>query len=364
MTLVLLPLVVLGAIVAWAAGARPRSILVGVLAASVLLLVSSVVLVGAVAVFEDDDDDPAASALDVRDVDARVQAVTDDGRFAEPRRPIDGLVDGESRLIEVTGLPSDDTVLARQCRTGDRVCDPSIPARVDRDGNAVFLFEFRACDECSLVLTDDEAGRLVSVPLVFGVAVPPAAIELDRSSALTPGDVMTVTLTDFTPGTYTVTFCTPPGPVDPASCGRPAPEVTVEIDASGAATVELPVYEGPVGIDRDSCSRGNRCAVAVPGRADVAVVPFTFAGSADANPGTLQMVLGFATAAVLLAVALVWMRRGPWTPPDGDPFAGIELVDPFVGLEDDEDDDEHEDDQPATSRRRKRNAPVATSATR
>jgi hypothetical protein len=97
----------------------------------------------------------------------------------------------------------------------------------------------------------------------------------------------------------------------------------------------------------------------VLGRADVAVVPLTFGGSADARPGTTQVVIGLAVAVGLLAVAVVTMRRGPMVPPDGDPFAGIELVDPFADLGPDDPDDE-ELDQPATSRRENETAPTAT----
>src|SRR6478736_483410 len=98
MTLIFLPLIVLGAVVAWAAGARPRQILVGAAAGAAVLLVTSVVLIVGVAMFDDGDDSGSFPVGNIRGADSQIEVTVVDGQFAAPRHPIDGLVDGETRL--------------------------------------------------------------------------------------------------------------------------------------------------------------------------------------------------------------------------------------------------------------------------
>jgi hypothetical protein len=373
-TIVLLPLVAIGALVAWAAGMRPRLIAWGALVACLLLLVASIALFGAFA-FLDDDSDGTSNPTEQQAVRRPDERITDvevgDDAFAAPVGAIDDLTDGEVRLIEIDGLPAADGALARQCQPGDGRCGLAVPIQADDDGRARFLFEFaerlRAdptdCtrEPCTLVVHDADGDQVAAVPLVFGATVDGGVLSVERPRAVATGESVAVSLTGFRPGPVTVALCAPPGPADAESCGAPGPEVVATISASGAATVELPVAEGAVGSRGARCARGLPCAVAVLGRPDIAVVEIGFAGSADARPGTTQVIVGLSIAALLLAAAAIAIRRGPWTPPGGDPFAGIEIDDPFADLDDLPDDADADVAQPATSRRVNANVPAATS---
>ena len=356
MTIVLLPLVVVGAVVAWAAGARTTHVLAGSAIAVVVLLVGAVGL--GIALSGDDDENDRGSVS--RPVDESIAVATEDDEFARPIRPISGVGDDPTRLIEVVGLPSNREASAMQCVADAARCEPGVPVLADDDGRAVFLFEFTTCpaEQCTFVMVDEDGERLLSSPLVFDGAAGDGTLALDPDRGLRPGDTIEVALSGFEPGPVTVTYCTPPGAIEPAACGAPAPEVQAVIGAGGGATVELPVHVGPVGRDRGDCGRGHPCAVAVAGRPDVAAVRIAFAGSADAQPRTAQVVIGLAAAALLLALAYWVSRRGPWVPPDGDPFEGVTLDDPFKDLDLDPDLDGGEP-QPATSRRRNVIAPSA-----
>lgn len=378
MTLVLLPLVAIAAVVAWAMGVSPRVVAWASAIAVALLVVSTVALVGVGVVIdgdgEGDDDDSATFAVGAtRTVDEYLTTLSDDRDFAAPSRPIDDLKDGEARLIEVDGLPGDGAGRARQCRADERRCGPAIPVQADLEGRARFLFEFTAqlpgdqsvdcgTEPCTILVTDVDGERLVSVPLVFGASVTTAVVDVDRSRGLGSEEIVSVSLTGFRPGPVTVTLCTPPGPVDPASCGSPAPEVVAMVGADGKASVELSVRAGQVGSRGAVCDRGRPCGVGVIGRPDVAVLKIGFSGTNDARPGRAQVVVGLAIAAMLLLAAAVGIRRGPWTPPGGDPFAGIVLDDPFADLDLEPDLEADRFTQPATSRRVKDRVPAPKSA--
>jgi hypothetical protein len=211
------------------------------------------------------------------------------------------------------------------------------------------------------VVTKADNERVVATPLVFGRAVGEGLLSLDRRTAVDAGRTITVSLSGFEPGHKTVTYCTPPGPIEPETCGAPAPEVVVYIGNDGTGTAELPAYVGPVGRERSDCGRGHPCAVGIAGRPDVAVQRLTFAGSADARPSATQVLIGLAVAAALLVLAYAVSRRGPWAPPGGDPFEGIVLDDPFKCLDAGERDADNADAQPATSRRAKLSAPITVS---
>jgi hypothetical protein len=328
---------------------RERKLPVTVVAALVAAaLVAGIVMV-AVAVAWPDPDDHVQDLVvpaPLREVDERVDAVTSDDRFAAPRVPIDGLRDGESRLVEVTGLPRGASLRALVCSAEPVRCGEALPIRSDDAGSAQFLFEFATtvrsgstaigsadCTErpCALRIDDADARTVLSVPLVFGARAEAASLRVERASGVRSGDELVAVLAGFAPGTrLTVTLCTPPGPVDPSRCGAPAPEADVVVDHQGRGRAVLDVRPGAVGAHGERCGRGDPCAVAVSGRPDVAVAELTFAGSGSADPGAAQLVVGLLVAAGLCAAAVAVLRRETWTTPDGDPFDGITLDDPFA----------------------------------
>jgi hypothetical protein len=330
-----------------------------------LVLLVALALVRGFGIGVSDDDDASPSEADVQAIDERIVLDDDRDGFLRPQQTIDGLVDGDVRLLRVEGLTDDAAGTVRQCAAASGgACAPSIPMQADRRGRATFLFEFRrdvggadcASAACVIVIDDGRSGP-TALPVTFGAERRPGAIRLDRRRQLAQGEVLEVRLIGFGPGPTTVTYCTPPGPSDRRSCGAPAPEVVVQVGVDGIGSAPFPVYVGAVGRTGDQCRRGDDCAVAVPQSPDVAVVEVGFAGSADAAPGGLQLAIGLTVAAVLLAAAAVAIRRGGWTPPGGDPFAGIDIDDPFADVSLDD------DPQPATSRRTKANDPAATTTT-
>jgi hypothetical protein len=348
------------------------SVAVVVGGALLLVLLALGGLVGVRAGGSDDEETGATTAVAVGEahaIDERIDLDEEPRGFERPQVAIAGLVDGEARLLRVDGLPAGRAGTARQCaaRSGGP-CAPSIPLLADDDGRATFLFVFAAdlgsgtdcvTERCVLAI-DEGDNRQATLTLLFGEERRAGAIRIDRRTRLEDGEVLGVRLLGFDAGPATVTFCTPPGPSDPGACGDPAPEVVVDVGADGTGTAELPVHVGAVGRNGDDCRRGERCGVAVPARPDVAVVEVGFAGTADARPDRLQVVVGLVVAGLLVVAALVVLRRGRWTPPGGDPFEGVVLDDPFADI-DLFPEDEGADGQPATSRRRK-HADPATSA--
>jgi hypothetical protein len=335
--------------------------------------VSSLAIFGIeVSLDSDDDDAPSTQRVVTRPVDETLEIVVDDGRFAAARAPIDSLSDGETRLVAITGAEDGAELRAVQCAADARRCGRALPIRADDRGRAGFLFEFAATiadapdgdcvrASCVLLVVDDDGDTVVSTPLVFDEQRTVGSMRIDQRSQLQPDQAIDVHLEGFAPGALVVvSFCTPPGPVDASRCGSPAPEVPVTIDASGRADVTIAAHVGDVGSNEGRCRRGDECAIAIIGHPEVAVTRISFAGSADAQPGRTQVIAGLLVAAVLMIVAAILIRRGPWTPPGGDPFEGVTIDDPFAGMELDTTDDPWTHDQPATSRRENESAPTVT----
>ncbi len=343
----LLPLVLVGAFVAWALGVPGRRVVVTAGAASVLLVVSTIVLFGAVGLVEErgdgatgEADGATARPLRTRPVDVVLTDPDERADFPISPPPIVGLGDGDLLLVEAD--VGRRVVQVAQCVAGTRRCAPAVRVEPDDEGVVRTLVAFTRTIElaggdvdcataaCVLALVaGDEVVR--SVALEFGPPRPVPRLGV-RAGEVRAGEDVVVDLVDFPGGPAVVTVCAPPGPSDPAACGAPAPEVEVDVPASGMATVRYPVEPGRVGSGGASCRRGEPCAIAVPGVA-AAPVEITFASLADAEPPGRRLSVGLGAAAALLLGAAWLIRRTDWTPVDGDPFADVVLSDPFDDID-------------------------------
>jgi hypothetical protein len=160
--------------------------------------------------------------------------------------------------------------------------------------------------------------------LVFGRPAPKPTVRLANGGRMRAGDEVTARLAGFVPGErVTVTWCTPPGPIDPAGCGAPAESTIVTTDDDGAASAVLAVPE-TVGERQASCGPRRPCAIAVRG-ATVPVAPavVAFAG-ADGPDLPTGRVLGGVAAALLAGALALWLVRSREAV-ELDPFAGVSL---------------------------------------
>lgn len=353
----LLPVVGIVALVAVALGVPARRVAVwsGATAAG-LVVASAVSLVfivgiergeeadgGDVAARVDDGDDGAPA---LRRVDAEL-APADAGDFPDPPVPIDGLADGDTRLLRIVDHHD---VTVHQCPADDvrpAACSPGIPARAWSDRDLVVLVQLEASFRggagevdclrraCAVVAFGDDSEAVAARPLEFGRAVAEPTVRVaDR--ALEPGDVITVRLGSFPPGARgAVTLCVPADDAGAPRCGRPAPVVPFRAGPDGDAEVDVPAYTGAVAGGAGTCARRNPCAVGVVG-APVAApfAPLRFAPPGGPSVPVERAGAGLTVAALLALAAAVVVRRTDWTPAGGDPFAGVSLGgDPFAGID-------------------------------
>jgi len=321
----LLPLVLVGAVVAWALGVPGRRVAIVAGAGSALLVLATVAAFVAIGMTEVEGDGAAegggpAPSRRIRSADVVLEEPDERVDFPVPAPPVAGLVDGDALLVEADVGRA---VVVAQC-AGAR-CAPGVAVQPDDRGVVRTLVSFERVLElstgeadcgttsCTLVLVaGDEVVR--SVPLAFGpVTVPSLVLGVGEVRS---GDEVLVTLRGFPEGPAAVTLCAPPGPSDPSACGAPAPEVVADVPASGRP----PPGSGP-------------CAVAVPGVAAAPAQQVTFAALDDADPPRRRVVAGLAASAALLLVAGWLVRRTSWIPPEGDPFAGVVLSDPFDDID-------------------------------
>lgn len=312
---------------------RNAAVGAGVAVGAVVFLIVVTSILGLVLGGESEDD-PSRSPRSDRLVDASFVDAGDDP-FPALARPLDGVRRGDAVYLEAE-LHS--PVSARLCGDGARVvvgCGPALAVDEPADGTARFLFELIPASDvdcrespCSIVLFEDGGDVVGSVPVVFGVAQPHPSIDLGVGAPFAAGEEVVVRLDGFRPGQeVVVTQCTPPGPIEARACGAPAPERSVEIGDDGTAMVEFPVHIGRVG--SGECRRGRPCGIGVVGGGQLApVATLTLAGTAGADPPRGRVVGGLAVAVVAAAAGAVLLRRSDWSPIDGDPFAGIELVVP------------------------------------
>lgn len=340
MFVVLLPLVAIAAVVAWALGVPGRRVALAAGGAAALLVVATV-LVGAFELSEErgaeDVSDERFAARPVRPADVVLTPPEERAAFPAPPPAISGLAPRDVVMVEaLVGRQGD--VLAAQCELGALRCAPGIIVRPDDEGVVRALVPLERtirfaggsvdCAErrCGLVIGGDHV--IYSVPLIFGARAATPTLEVSGGRALRHGGEVLVTLRDFPPGPVTVTLCAPPGPIDPGACGAPAPEVVVDVPSTGRARVRYLARVGAVGSSGATCRAGAACAVATPGVA-AAPAEITFSRLAHADPPGRRVATGLGVAAVLLLAAGWVLRRTDWTPTEGDPFVGVVLSDPF-----------------------------------
>lgn len=285
---------------------------------------------------------------------------------------VDELAEVATRLVLVrTGR----TVLLRQCQLDGEdtivACAPAIAATPkDFEDTVVTLVEllatFRAVggsrvdcrvERCALVVHPEEDGdgplvQLAGAELVFGGAAPPGSIEVTTRVPVGQDDEIAVRLKGFPAGDrVTIGWCSPPGPVDRAACGEPAPTATVTIGADGTASASLDVPAEDEGPGTRTCSARRPCAVAVVDadrQATFAVAKVAFVGAPGPDLPAGRLLAGLGLALALLIGALVLARRTDWQEAGADPFLGVSLAVPewdAISL----DDDPADELEPATS---------------
>jgi hypothetical protein len=344
---VLVPAVVLAVVVAIALGVPDRRALTWGGGAVGALVVLTGVSVAVVVIVEGDDDPAPRRGVPVRGVDVVLEPPVDDP-FADPDAPVAGMADGDTLLVR---LPDERRQTVHQC-PADRVqpssCAPGIPAprRGDRGGPVVLVEVSEEitpsarrvdCREQACVLAAfDPDGRATAVrPLAFGDATPPARV-MAPAAPVVPGEAVTVRLRDLPPGAQgAVTLCVPGPDGGAPACGAPAPEVPFEADREGAASVELAIETGPVAGGAGRCERRSPCAIGVVGApVPTRYVPVRFSAPPGPDVPAERLAAGLATAGLLAAAAVLVVRRNDWSPPGGDPFAGVTLGDdPFAGVD-------------------------------
>lgn len=267
----------------------------------------------------------------------------DDETFARPAAVIDELPDDAVRLVAV---PGDGRVLLQQCALGPddapRACGRAIPVGWSEAVQAGLVDLHRilptvagptvdcATSRCAVVARADYDDRPVTAMavLVFGQVAPAPSLSLSHATGRHPGDRVTVALRGLPPGERVqVTWCVPPGPVEPRACGAPASTITTAADDGGNVALALAVPT-KVGTMQVRCGPRQACAVAVIG-STVPLTPATvgFAGARGPDVPVGRAVAALAAAALLgvLALWLLHRRPGERAP---DPFEGVSLAVP------------------------------------
>jgi hypothetical protein len=283
--------------------------------------------------------DPAAPQL--RAIDAVLPGFSDDDELARPAPVLDELPDTAIRFVELgTSVPAILQQCALDARDQPTACGPATPAGYWDDAQVALVELHRelttadgrvvdcASARCVLVAREPEGGKLVTGSvLVFGRPAPQAELTVSGGRDRRPGERVTARLAGFDPRTrVTVTWCAPPGPIDPTACGTPAASTVVTTDSGGEATVELLVPD-EVGERQAPCGPRATCAVAVRGAAvPVAPVPVGFAGAAGPDLPAGRVLGGLAVLALAGALAM-WLLRSR-QPGEPDPFEGVSLAVP------------------------------------
>lgn len=246
--------------------------------------------------------------------------------FAGREPVLDALPTNAVLLVTAGPFEADVTGLIEQCQLGDYAsCSNQLPVRFDEDGRAEFQYlvtqpNSSACRAAAprCIVRLRAADRTATAVIVFIDPLPePGRIRLRPSTALLPGDRITVEVAGFPPGARVApVFCAPPHRSGLDGCTAPLPdaEMTIGADGSAAATITAPT--APIGARGLPCDRRHPCGVSVIGAAvdpGAVVVPIVFADPPGAAYDPMRIGLGLGIAIILLLVALFFVRRTDWS---------------------------------------------------
>jgi hypothetical protein len=347
----LVALLGLVALVALASGSAPRAegraptAVVGALAGGLLLVVVAVALVGGVDIGrsssrgsppEGPEVSTPSGGVPIQPETVRLVAAAADD-LPPVTDAVGNLTDGSTLVLGVIGLDPGSRATVHQCPAGARqpaMCRAGLPFRMSEQRRAsvlvdlVDVFEVTGAGRvdctsapCSLVVFG--SSRLEVQTTFDGPAPPPVVLRL-APPELAPGDKVSATARGLPPGARVAFVVCRAGGGATADCSAPTSEVVV--GPSGRAT-------GTVVVSPGRCSRGETCAVAVTAESSgpLALTRLRLIGRAGAGYDEARLRAGLVAAGLLIAGALLLLRRTDWTPVEGDPFAGVTLPeDPFA----------------------------------
>ena len=269
-----------------------------------------------------------------RPLDLLIDPRVDPDGFGSTTPALGDLPDASTKLIAIA---VDHSVVLQQCEVGG-ACSAGVPA-----GNvgpiAMGLVELQRilrlpagdvdCQvrRCALIATFPGTSKIAgSAALVFGRPVDVPSLRVDPARHVRRDQLIDVEVRDLQPSErVTVTWCVPPGPVEPQACGRPAPAVPVDANGDGLAHAQLRLPTGENGPRNHRCDPRSRCAIAIVGSTIATqAVEVTFAGVSGPDLPTGKLVGGLAGAAVLAIIAL-WLTRRRAGEALDDPFWGVSL---------------------------------------
>ncbi len=239
---------------------------------------------------------------------------------------IDQLAPQTILTITASGFDTDTTGTIEQCVEGrDLRCGNRLPVRFDDRGRATFQYLVTdGIDSCRL--SDDRctielaAGNKTSVVDTFFVDAAPALGQLDVTPRhdLVVGDLVTVTVSEFPPGSeLTVLICAAPSTSGPR-CGAPGPEVPLIIGPDGVAEAKVALDVSEVGSAGIACGRNVTCrAIVVSDQRALRAraVELAFTSSTGAEYSADRVIIGLAAAFALVLMGGWLIGSTNWSAP-------------------------------------------------
>jgi hypothetical protein len=282
---------------------------------------------------------PQVESPPIRGVDLVIDPRIEPERFHTTTPALGDLPDESTAVVVIA---SGDALVLQQCvtRTGHhrRECGPGVPAG-SFGARAAGLVELRrvlqlesgtydcSLQPCELVASIAGTPKVVaSAVLVFGEPAKAPTLEVRPSREVRPGQILDVRVRALAPRERVrVTWCVPPGPVEPSACGSPAPGVSLRADESGVARGRLAVPERDAGPGDARCGPRSPCAVAIVGTTlSGAPVEVAFAGVPGPDLPARRLVTGISIAALLGLIAW-WLVRRRADEVVADPFWGVSI---------------------------------------